>query len=286
MKAPISRLKELFAKYPSEFRCAYFNELKLDRIHCAAGSDVTPSELSQLSDLGFQEIEIIYNVTVYEYFHNAFPAEYRKGSLRLDFFEIDRMLEELDTINGLSKRKRYFIVIGDIYGVDSKSGSDIIVIRHGEKIDYKKWNSIKRYVDKNQRFFCRPSENGIILFVSFKPENGSSYVEKFWKHTDLITAMVSRRKDMRIDISSDFIPEEDVISVTDPGKLLEEYIRSNARLIIIGESITPSYREALMRVKDYDRFVRMMVVPSIDPTTIDHFLLQVKMMYNSNRWNK
>lgn len=286
MKLSVQRLTELFHTYPEEFRCAYFSDVALDSTVFKAGSDITPGDLVYLQGKNITEVEIIYNVTMYEYLNRKFPELYRKGVKWLDFFEIDRYLEEIDKINGLTRRKRFLYIIGDVYGPGSKPGETSIIIRHNEKVDYKKWNSIKRFIDRGQRFFCRHSENGIILFVSFKPEQGSSYVDKFRKHTDLITAMVSRRKDETVEIATDFIPTEDVVSVTDPNKLLDEYVRSSARLIIIGESISPSYREALLSVKNYDRFVRMMVVPTIDPTNIDHFLMEVKMVYNSDRWNK
>ncbi|MCU0845993.1 MAG: hypothetical protein MUC76_13835, partial [Spirochaetes bacterium] len=83
----------------------------------------------------------------------------------------------------------------------------------------------------------------------------------------------------------DFIPAEDTISVNDPDNLLDVYRGTNARLIIIGETISDSYKRSLLQVKQYDKFVRMMVVPNINPGDIDHFLKQVKMVYNSDRWS-
>jgi pentose-5-phosphate-3-epimerase len=96
--------------------------------------------------------------------------------------------------------------------------------------------------------------------------------------------MVSNRTDYAREIAPDFIPTEDIISVTDPTNLLETYIESNARLIIIGENINESYKQALIKVKRFDKFVRMMVVPSIDHSNLDHFFKQMALVYNSDRW--
>ena len=59
--------------------------------------------------------------------------------------------------------------------------------------------------------------------------------------------------------------------MTEPETLLEEYIRSNARLIIIGEKLDDSYKRALLQVRNYDKFVRLMVVPVLDHKNMHGF---------------
>ena len=61
-------------------------------------------------------------------------------------------------------------------------------------------------------------------------------------------------------------------------------IEYEAKLIIIGEVLNKSYKDALISVKRYDKYVRMMVIPQIDHTNLDHFFKQVSLVYNSNRW--
>jgi hypothetical protein len=175
--------------------------------------------------------------------------------------------------------------VGDVYSIDPVSGRRVILFGHNDVLDYRIWNEKKRQVNKEQKFNFRSSECGIILFVNMKPDAETSYVERFRKNTDLVTSIVTRKKDSRVEISPDFIPAEDTISVNDPDNLLNVYMNSNARLIIIGETITEPYKRSLLQVKQYDRFVRMMVVPHINPGEIDHFLMQVKMVYNSDRWS-
>jgi hypothetical protein len=110
------------------------------------------------------------------------------------------------------------------------------------------------------------------------------YIERFKINTDLISLIVSRSQEPAHFISPDFIPTEDVVSVTDPASLLEEYIRINARLIIIGEKLEETEKRALLRVRNYDKFVRLLVVPVLTHQSIDDFFRQVKLVYNYDRW--
>jgi len=197
---------------------------------------------------------------------------------------MDKLLEDLKNANVHSKRKRFIRVVGDIYGIDRTSGKRTILLRHNEPLDFKKWNNLKRDMDRNQAFLYRNSEVAIIIFVDLKVGSQKEFVERFRINTDLISLIVSRGQEQANMPSPDFIATEDVISVTEPDTLLEEYIRSNARLIIIGEKLDDSYKRALLQVRNYDKFVRLMVVPVLDHKNMQDFFKQVKMVYNYERW--
>ncbi len=286
MKVGIDKIRNIMNKYPNEFYCRYYYDMMVKGRKFHSENPVTLDDLDYLHKQGFLEIDIIYTVTVYEYLSHEYPIEFRKPYKMAEFMDIDKYLEALNRVNAQSKRKRCIYIIGDVYTQDSKSGNRQTVVGHNEMLDYKKWNEIKRDLSKDQKFLYRNSENGIIVFINMMPDAETSYMERFRKNTDLITSMVSRKKNINIEIAPDFISTEDVISVTDPEKLLDQYIVNNARLIIIGENISESYKKALLQVKQYDKFVRMMIVPLIDMTNLEHFLMQVKLFYNSNRWTE
>jgi hypothetical protein len=286
MKVPIQKLIALRNIYNINFNlsCLYFENFLVKGKKFFASDDVTISDLEYMQNFDVEHVEVMFSEKFYNILSNEFPLEYRKPFGFMDFMEMDRHLELLDKVNTLTKRKRFLYVVGDIIGVDPNASKRIILASHNDVLDYKKWNIMKRYVVKDQKFFYRNSETGIMLFVDLTPDSERAFVERFRKNTDLVTAIVSTKKDFEVEIAPDFIPIEDVISVNDPGKLFETYKTSNSRLIIIGENISDSYKQALLDVKQYDKYVRMMLVPSIDLRDLTHFLLQVKLVYNSDRW--
>ncbi|MCX8123529.1 MAG: hypothetical protein N3F66_05120 [Spirochaetes bacterium] len=243
-------------------------------------------DLYRFEQAGIETVDIKYDEIVYSLLSTLYPVEYRIPYAWADFITFDRKLETLERVSTLTKRKRYLICVGDIYSYDQHTGKRVTIFRHNDAIDYKRWNQVKRLLDKNKRIYYRNSENGIIIFVNLQPHAESSYIERFKKNTDLVSAIVARKKDCKIEISPDFIPTEDVYTINDPKDLLKFYQQSNARLIIIGETLNDDYRKALLQVKEYDKFARMMVVPNLDLRNIDHFLLQVKMVYNADRWTE
>lgn len=285
MRLTADKIELLLNKYPAEFQLTYLKSISHAGIICKSGDEVKLDDIQHLIEAEYHEIDVNFAPVLYDYLTMEFPQEYRKPYGMMNFIEVDRHLETLKVVNSLSKRKRFLYLIGDIYGTDSRTAQRIAIINHHEEIDYEKWNQIKRFIQKDHKFFYRNSENGIILFVDLRDSAADDYVEKFKKNTDLITAMVSRRKNASVTIAPDFITTEDVISVTDPENLLDEYVKNNSRLIIIGEKLTETYKVALNVIIKYDRYARLMVVPAIDPNNIDHFLYQAKLVYNSDRWS-
>jgi hypothetical protein len=286
MKLAIDTAELLLHKYATDFKFTYLNTVVIDGMKFRSDDEVARDHLSYFKRADYKEIEVRYTNTLYGYLSHEFPLEYRKPYGVMKFIEIDRHLENLNFVNTRSKRKRFLYTVGDIYGVDSKTARRISILHHNEVLDYAKWNAVKRFITKDQKFHYRNSEHGIILFVNLKDADESTYVQRFKKNTDLIAAIVSQRKNMTVEIAPDLITTEDIISVTDPKLLLDEYIQHNSRLIIIGENLTPTYKRALNEIIQYDRYVRLMVVPSIDPRNLEHFLFQTKLVYNANRWSE
>jgi hypothetical protein len=284
MKIDIKKLQHLVDKYHDEFTCRYYNDVVADGKKFKAGSDILLFDLNHLAKAGIKELEVTYNVTLYDYLSREFPVAFRRPVRWIDYYALDNHLEEIERANTQSKRKRFLYMVGDIYRSDGKSTLNEIVFRHGEKLDYQKWKINKIYIDSTRKFFLRDSEIGIIVFSTLKSEDFVDDHDGYRKKLDLIGSMVAHKYDKKFEISPDLIPNKDVHTVTLPGKLAEEYIKSNAKLIIIGEALTHSHKDALLQVKRYDPFVRMMVTPPLSPENIDHVLLQIKMLYNTDRW--
>ncbi len=284
MKVTVQHLSHLFQKYGIGIEVKYFDDVVI-KGNCFLSTDlVLSAHLPKLLENDITEIEVFYSPVLYEHLSREFPAEFRKPFGKLRLSEMDKLLEDLKNANVHSKRKRFIRVVGDIYGIDRTSGKRTILLRHNEPLDFKKWNNLKRDMDRNQAFLYRNSEVAIIIFVDLKVGSQKEFVERFRINTDLISLIVSRGQEQANMPSPDFIATEDVISVTEPDTLLEEYIRSNARLIIIGEKLDDSYKRALLQVRNYDKFVRLMVVPVLDHKNMQDFFKQVKMVYNYERW--
>ncbi len=284
MKLTLQQLSHLFEKHGDGIEIKYFDDILING-NCYLSTDlVLPAHLPKLEENELKEIEVFCTPSLYELLSKEFPVEFRKpyGGGRMS--EMDKLLEELRDASAQSKRKRYVRMVGEVYGVDPKLGKRIILLRHNEPLDFKKWNNLKREFDRNQVFRYRNSEVAIIIFVDLKVARQKEYIERFKINTDLISLIVARSQEPGNIIAPDFIPTEDVVSVTEPGMLLEEYIRSNARLIIIGEKLDDFYKRALLQVRNYDRFVRLLVVPSIDHSSIHDFFYQVRLVYNNERW--
>lgn len=285
MIVEIKKLQYLINKYTDEFNCFYYNDVVIDGKKHKAGTEVLLLDTNQLMASGTKELEVQYNVTLYEYLCREYPVEYRKPVRWVDSGTLERSLVELEQINAQSKRKRFVYIVGDIYRSDGKPSQKEIVLRHGDRLDFAKWKSNKIYIDSGQKFFLRNSEIGIIIFGTIKSEDFADK-DGYRKKLDLIGSMLSHRFDKKFEISPDFIPNKDIYTVVNPGKLAEEYINTNAKIIAISETLTAAHKEALLQVKRYDPFVRMMVLPPLSPDTIDDILLQLKLVYNTDRWKK
>jgi hypothetical protein len=285
MKLTVNQLTQLFDKCGDKIEIRYFEDIDIRGGSSLVSTDlVLPGHLKVLSENNLGTVEVFYNPALYECLSKEFPVEFRRHYGRASAIEIDRLLENMKNAGRASKRKRYIRLVGEAYGIDMHTGKRRILIRHDEPLDYRKWNDLKRDIDRNQVFLYRNSEVAVLIFVNLTLSSQKTYIERFKINTDLISLMVSRGQEPVHSIAPDFIPTEDVVSVTDPESLLEEYIRTNARLIIIGEKLEETEKRALLRVRNYDKFVRLLIIPVLDHRSIGDFFRQVKLVYNYDRW--
>jgi hypothetical protein len=286
MKIDIYKLHKLYDTYHDEFTCHLYADVVASGKKFKAGSELLLYDIVQLKKSRVFEIEVVFNVTLYEYLNREYPVEYRRPAMWLDYTALERYLEELDAANAQSKRKRYLTLVGDVYRGDIKSGQTQAVLRHGDRLEFNKWRVSKMYIDTSQKFFLRTSETGIIVFGALRAEEYADETDGYRKKIDLMGAMLSHRNDKKFEIAPDFIPNKDLRIVALPGQLAEEYINTEARLIIIDENLTAPQKDALLQVRNYDQFIRLMLAPPLTHQNIEHVLLQIKMMYNTERWKK
>lgn len=284
----IKKLQHLLIKYTDEFYCYYYSDIIVEGKKIIAGSQVLLIHINKLLNQGIFEVDIIYNVTVYEYLSIEFPIEYRKPAGWFDTFFIEHTLHELEVINSQSERKRFLYLIGDIYRYRTHGllNRQEVVLRHGEKLETQKWKNNKAYIENNQKFFVRNSENGIIVFGDLESEDYVDESDLYRKKLNLPGAMLLYKTKNQFEIAPDFIPNTDIYNVSNPGKLAEEYIIRNARLIVFNETVSLPQKEALRQVKRFDPFARMMVLPPMNPDNIRDILHQIKLVYNNNNWKK
>lgn len=205
MKLTIEQLSRLFEKYGDGIEIKYFDDI-LIKEQCYLSTDlVLPAHLPRLTENGIAEVEVFFTLALHEYLAREFPVEFRKPFNRCTMSDMDRMLEGLRDANTQSKRKRYIRMIGEIYGVDKTLGRRIILLRYNEPVDFKKWNNLKRDVDRNQNFYYRNSEVSIIIFVDLKVARQKEYIERFKINTDLISLIVTRSQEPTHVIAPDFI---------------------------------------------------------------------------------
>jgi len=284
----IKKLQHLLIKYTDEFYCFYYKDITVGGKKITAGSQVLLIHMNRLENNGVFEVDIIYDVTVYEYLSREFPIEYRKPAGWFDSSYIEHKLYELNNINSQSERKRFLYLIGDIYRNRSQGllNRQEIILKHGEKLEAQKWINNKGNINASQKFFVRNSENGIIALGELESEDYVDETDLYRKKLNLSGAMLLYKTKKQFEIAPDFIPNIDIYNVSNPEKLTEEYLITNARLIIFNETISASHKEALRQLKSIDPFVRMMVIPPLSPDNISHILQQIKLVYNSDVWKK
>ncbi len=251
-------------------------------ISIVANSKFKVEDKSMLKDADIYEINVLYTEALYSKLILLNSLKYRRPYGKKSFIEIDKILTEYNEINKKSKRKRYLISCSEQY-MRNNSGRIIPILKFKDNLTYDRWQEVKPRLDKKKSIYFRYSENGIIVFVDLRP-GGEDYLNRFYKNSDLVTSLVGRKSTDKIVIAPDFLGSADVISVDDPKKLLPEYSNGNWRLIIVGDTLSKEYAEALQMVKNYDRYARFMMATNIDLTRKEDFIQKVKNQYTKDNW--
>lgn len=243
--------------------------------------DIPFDKLMPMQKKGVKSIEIKFSNLLYKSLVNHCPESYRNPYTNKNFIEVDKVINTFDRINKISKRQRSFSFMYELYDEIEEE----FIIKFGEPVDFAKWNSIKRKIKKDSQLPILFNERGIILFVDLSQKSDEGFVERFKKNADLCTILTQRKHDYQnFTFSPDFNTLTDIWAVNEPGKLLESYTESNAKLIVVGDKINDSYKEALLQVKKYDRFARFIVSTNINTEDCLPLLKSVKEAYNKDNY--
>ena len=204
----------------------------------------------------------------------------------MPFRQIFNLEKTFYFINKKSRRKRHLICSQDVLNEkkDIKNPADKVLLNYNEEMTINKLVPIKRRLMMNEEIALRFSEVGIIIFVDMR--GGEKFLERFYKNSDLVTSLVGhRQRNKDFTIATDLDPIHDIYTEEDPSSLLDTYLNTNARLIIVGDNPDEEYKNALRQVKEADPYVRLMIATHVDQSHLDNFLQQVKQAYDRDHWD-
>ena len=248
-----------------------------------AGIEIPHKEIPALKKEGVKEINLKFSNLLYKSLTYHCPEYFKNPSAILTFMQIDKIITTYEKINRISKRKRYISFMYELYG--SEGYLEEPVVKFAEQMDVTKWNFIKRKIKKDAQLPILYSEIGIIVLVDLTQKTDENYIERFKKNTDLCTTLAQRKADnSNFIFSPEFNTITDIWAVNDTDELLDTYIKSNAKLIILGDKINERYKAALLEIKKYDRFARFIITTSIDANDCNSLLAGVKKAYNKDNY--
>jgi hypothetical protein len=250
------------------------------------GSRIPQKDIFELKQEGVPEIDLLFSNSIYKMLTVLNPQRYKDPYALKTFIEIDKIINTFKKLNRVSKRQRHFSFLYEMYNLNDEGFNP--VIRFNEMIDDEKWNFIKTRISKSRKDVKFPiifNEIGIIILVDLTSQSDSNYIERFKKNADLCSIIVQKKADNPgFNISCDFNELTDVWTVNDPKDLLETYIQNNARLIVVGDTINQNCKNALMQVKNYDKFARFLIINNINPNDSKKLLLDIKRAYHTDKY--
>jgi hypothetical protein len=251
------------------------------------GNRIPENNFLKIKEEGVDEIDLLFSNSLYKMLNVLNPDKFKDPCDYKSFIEIDKLINSFKNVNRFSKRKRHFSFLCEIYNINDNGFNPII--KFNETIDDEKWNYIKTKISKikkDTKFPILYNEVGIIVCVDLTKQNDSNFIERFKKNADLCSLLVQKKHNNRnINISSELNELTDIWTVNELDKLLETYIEKNARLIVIGDNLNETYRAALLKVKNYDKFARFFVVNNINPGDSNELLMSISSAYHKNNYN-
>lgn len=246
-----------------------------------AKTPVTKDVADAVVKHGAEAADIVYTPEVLAALNRVNPAVYRRPYAVETLQNIEKIIAALERTAENSERKRMLIAAEEIYA----PGKSEPLIAFGEPVTADRIAAVKQSAATPKTIAYRPSEVGIIVLIDLRPR-GDDYLKRFYKNSDLVTTLVGRKNDAasRIVISPDMHAATDVHVIDNCEELVAAYRDTNARLVMVGEALSPEYKRALGEIKKYDRFARFMLAVNIDHTQTNEFLRQVALNYHRDPW--
>ncbi|MDH5682697.1 MAG: hypothetical protein OEZ36_13990 [Spirochaetota bacterium] len=247
----------------------------------AAKEKLTAENARYLLDHKIEKIDVLYDKKLLSLLIYFYPERYRVPTSSLSFVELDKIISAYKEINKKSSRQRYLISATEIHDIKNPAR---LLLEYNEKIDFQKWNDIKTRLDKNIKLDVFYSERGIIVLadLSSKQEN---YTKRFLQTTELVSLLVNPPEKVQVKICHSFVGTVDVIRVDDPSELQSVYSANNSKLVIFSENMRPEYTKALAQLKEWDKFVRLLMIKNINPGEKEQNLQVIKRSYQTDHWD-
>jgi hypothetical protein len=287
MRINVKEALMLTDKYDSGVSILYLTDIQIrnntESVTIPKDTPFDQSQYDYLEKANIQCIDVQYNEKLYAKLVSNYPAIYRPPLGRKTVIEFDRFMDSLESANTTTKRKRSVISLCEYYKKSLGMPYEVI-ISLGEKINFRRWNDIKINLNRNSPIDYRFDECGIIVFFILNASD-PNYSQNFMKFTELVS-LICDSKRLGVIFSPDFVPETDIYTVNSKSELLKCYMSTNASLIIVGEDLNDSYKEALSQVKAYDRYAKFMVIKNPEPSVKMEILSQIKNVYGSRLWEE
>ena len=88
----------------------------------------------------------MFSNSLYKMLNVLNSARYKDPCTFKSFIEIDKLIDTFRKVNRVSKRKRQFSFLCEVYNINDKGFNP--VIKFNEAIDEQKWNVIKTKISK------------------------------------------------------------------------------------------------------------------------------------------
>jgi hypothetical protein len=285
MKVKLSELLTLVEKYGEELNIILLNDIYLNTgtkvVELKAGTSFDPSYQEFYKKQNINEIDVKYDEKLYAKLISNFPSSYRQPEGRLSIVDLDRVIDNINSMNMSSKRKRNIISMCEIYRKTS-SGYDEPILYFGEKLDNIRWNQIKVRLPRNTLIDYRVDECGILIFYPLKAGD-PNYAQKFIQFTELVSMMVESKKNGVI-LYPDFNPETDVFTANNKADLIRIYNDNKPSLVVVGGEMDEDCKNALLQLKQFDKYAKMILIKSPEPQKRQAILTEIKKIYNRKQW--
>jgi hypothetical protein len=287
MKIRIEEALKIYQKYgkdqvPIIFLSDVFLNTGAGVLQISQGMPFDETQYDLFVSANVFEIDVIFTDKLLAKLIANYPDKYRYPWGRLGLIEMDRLIENIEDTNRMTKHKRKAISCTEIYRKNTQ-GLYETILGYGEKLIQSRWNEVKTKIGRSSTIDYRFEECGIIVFVILKAGD-PDYMRKFMNNTELVSLLVEHKADLNIAIAPDLNPNTDIYTVNDPKDLLQVYTDNKTRLVIVGDELNDEYKIALAKLKHYDRYARMMVVKKADPSKKREIIGTIKKVYMQEPW--
>ena len=106
MKVKVEQLNQVFENFRDSHDLRYLKMITTKEQKFLPNDIILQNHLEILTKNMISTVDVVYTFNIFNRLSEEFPNDFRPPYSHLSYLEIDRMLEEFDTINLNSRRKR------------------------------------------------------------------------------------------------------------------------------------------------------------------------------------